>query len=332
MLGYIGSAHPEMPDTMPRWFQAVGTSSQAIFERFHGRGVPGSMFHYTTTAALISIVENNEIWLSDATFLNDRTEIDHGFNCALLRLKAAINGENNLGVAAMLSATLGLLETQPKPPVYIACFSWDGDDLGQWRGYGKGGTPVAVELEIRQPIFGYTDGTLSEVRYDAGEQEWIFDKILEAYRSSYAEDLRDPRPTSRKGPPLSKVEEDGICAGKLHYDLWRYIVSCKSPAFRPEREVRFVYIAYETNASWFPGHPEPMFRESAGRIIPYLSSRRLDIPGYERNSDIPRLPIKSVRIGPKEEQALIARGVRLLLDANSYADAEVLLTNNPFRG
>ena len=60
------------PDRLPRWFRAGRTASLAVMARFHAMAPPQTLYRYTSTAALISIVRNNELWLSDATFLNDR--------------------------------------------------------------------------------------------------------------------------------------------------------------------------------------------------------------------------------------------------------------------
>jgi hypothetical protein len=180
-------------------------------------------------------------------------------------------------------------------------------------------------------MFGRNEGMFSEVRYEASEQSWSFDEIVTVYRQAYAADILEPR-FVRGTKPLTKDEENALCADKLHVDIWRYIVSCKSPVFRPEREVRFIYIAHRLDVSWFSGHPKEMFRESGGRIIPHLSSRHLDIAGYERNDEIPRLPIRSVWVGPADDQPIIARGIRRLLDGNGYDQVEVVQSSTPFRG
>jgi hypothetical protein len=63
---------------MPRWFGAKREASVDVIRRFHHTVPPSSIYHYTSSAALISIVEKNELWLSEATYLNDRREIELG--------------------------------------------------------------------------------------------------------------------------------------------------------------------------------------------------------------------------------------------------------------
>lgn len=322
------------PDTLPRWFGAGRTASLAIVGRFHAEPPPRTLFHYTSTAALISIVRNNELWLSDATSLNDRVEIEHGLAIARERLQAATAWDGHPEAQEMIRATLRTFDTEPSPAVYVACFSFDGDDLAQWRGYGQGDAPIAIEIEHGPLMFGYTsEGLLQQVRYELEEQAWTFDEILRAYWYAYSEDLRDPKPSPRPDPiPLE--EERSLCAGKLYHDLWRYIVACKDPAFRSEREVRFVYTAHDFSRGgrdWYPEHPEPMFRERAGRIIPFLSSKNLDFRNMPRVSDVLPLPIRSIRVGPTNDQMLIVRGVRRLLDAHGHEEVDVTTSSSPFR-
>jgi hypothetical protein len=319
---------------LPRWFGAARTASIAFVERFHASSPPATLFHYTSTAALISIVRNNELWLSDATFLNDKVEVEHGRKLARGRLEAAIGAEQRAEVRSMLELASAKFRTQAGPYVYVACFSLEGDDLAQWRGYGQGAAPIAIEFEHGPLMFGYTsEGLLQQALYEPADQTWTFDQVLTAYAEAYAEDVRDPRP-SRRPEPLPQEEERDLCAGSLYDALWRHIVACKDPAFRSEREVRFTYTAHDFSRSgrdWYPEHPEPMFRERAGRVIPYLSSKKLDFRNMDRVGDVPKLPIRSVRIGPSEDQALIARGVRRLLDTLDHDAVEITLSGSPFR-
>lgn len=318
----------------PRWFGAARIASIAFVKRFHASPPPVTLFHYTSTTALISIVRDNELWFSDATFLNDRMEIEHGSKLACGRVEVAINAEQRAEVRSMLEFTLAKFRTQAAPCVYVACFSLESDDLAQWRGYGQGDSPIAIEFEHGPMMFGYTsEGLLQQVLYEPDDQTWTFDRVLTAYAETYAEDVLDPKP-SRRAKPLTQEEERDLCAESLYHALWRHIVACKDPTFRSEREVRFTYTAHDFSRSgrdWYPEHPEPMFRERTGRIIPYLSSKNLDFRNMDRVSDVPKLPIRSVRIGPAEDQALIARGIRRLMDTFDHGAVTITFSRSPFR-
>lgn len=330
MTCFDGQATP-----MPRWFYAKREASFALLRRFYRSAPPPTVHHYTSSAALISIVSNNELWLSEATFLNDRTEIELGRQLACRRVAARIAEESSLEVQAMLNRTLDNFQRWADPQVYVACFSFEGDDLTQWRAYGGAEASVAIELENSPVMFGYTsEGLFDRVFYDPTDQQWVFDGLLEAYSNAYRIDVRDPVPVERRGPPLTRGEEDEIVADSLYHALWRHIVTCKDSAFIAEREVRFIYTAHDFSQSgrpWYPEHPIPRFRERGGRVIPYLSSRDLDFRNMERVGEVPNLPIRSVRVGPHPEPALIERGIRRLLDTHGHENALVSVSTSPFR-
>lgn len=322
---------------MPRWFGAKREASFDMLRRFHRAPPPSQIFHYTSSAALISIVANNELWLSDATYLNDRHEIEFGRRMACDRLRALIAAETSLQVRAMLEFALCYFDRRADPQVYVVCFSFEGDDLTQWRAYGGSEAPVAIEFEHSPMMFGYTsEGMLARAMYDSEDQLWIFDKLLTAYANAFRADILNPIPIERRGPPLTVEKESEIVAGSLYHALWQYIVTSKDPAFASEREVRFVYTAHDFNQDqvsqyWYPKHPIPQFRERAGRVIPYLTSSNLDFSNMERIQETVRLPIRSVRIGPTAEPALIQRGIRRLLDTHGHQEATVTLSTSPFR-
>lgn len=322
---------------MPRWFGARREASFAMLRRFHRTAPPSLIYHYTSSAALISIVANNELWLSEATYLNDRHEIELGRRLARGCVKESIVGEPSAEVRAMLELALSHFDRRADPQVYVVCFSFEGDDLTQWRAYGGSKAPVAIEFEHSPLMFGYTsEGLLERVMYDSEDQLWTFGRLLTAYAEAYREDIRDPIPIERRGPPLTVEEESEIVARSLYHALWHYIVTCKDPAFASEREVRFIYTAHdfsqdESSGSWYPEHPTPHFRERAGRVIPYLKSSNLEFSNMRRVREVGKLPIRSVRIGPTAEPALIQRGIRRLLDTHGHQDATVTLSVSPFR-
>lgn len=332
MTRFDGQASP-----MPRWFRAKREASFAMLRRFYRSAPPSSIYHYTSSAALISIVANNELWLSEATYLNDRHEIELGRRLACDCIRARMAAEPSAEVIAMLELALSYFDSRVDPQVYVACFTFEADDLTQWRAYGGSDAPVAIELEHGPLMFGYTsEGMLDRVMYDAADQLWVFDRLLTAYADAYREDIRDPISVERRGPPLTVDEESRIVARSLYHALWHYIVICKDPAFASEREVRFIYTAHdysqdETSGSWYPEHPTPRFRERAGRIIPYLTSTNLEFSNMDRIGEAERLPIRSVRIGPTAEPTLVQRGIRRLLDTHGHQDATVTVSTSPFR-
>jgi len=71
-----------MPSTensqLPRWFRAGRIASERVCERLWPSPRTGVvLYHYTDVGGLVSIVNSQELWMSDAAFLNDRREIEY---------------------------------------------------------------------------------------------------------------------------------------------------------------------------------------------------------------------------------------------------------------
>lgn len=118
--------------------------------------LPSVLYHYCSVNTLISIIENHNIWLSDAEKTNDYTEmkwlfskfqevIDEDvlsyqtiYDNELLKIvkETACNAvENLLSKQALISKN---------SKSFLICFSEARDLLSQWRAYGDDGKGVAI--------------------------------------------------------------------------------------------------------------------------------------------------------------------------------------------
>ena len=60
----------------------IGSRSQHFVQDFQGL-----LYHYTDLNALISILSNHDLWLTNSRFSNDEHEITHGYNVAFSVIK-----------------------------------------------------------------------------------------------------------------------------------------------------------------------------------------------------------------------------------------------------
>lgn len=334
--------HAERPQYLPRYhFDAGWVSSQRVWQRLYGgRELPKIAYHYTDASALLSIVKGGEMWLSDATFLNDTTEIEVGIERANREFLHAIESAEHVEVKAMLEQARNRLVSGRRPDVYVCCFSWESDDLAQWRSYGAAGTGVALGLNWGPLMFGYSSESLiHEVCYSVSEQEWILRTVIDAHATSFGEDLLDP-PIFPQDPTKRRTSEEMrvMCSLQLYSRLWQYIVACKSVAFQAEREVRFVYLAHDfkewSDGGWTPEHQKPLFRVRDGLLIPYLTSRMLEMKfdGKTTGNRQPALPIAEIVVGPCQDQGPFSRGLKKLLELHGHRSVPIRLSEVPFRG
>ncbi|MGC3954676.1 MAG: hypothetical protein QM804_10555 [Propionicimonas sp.] len=113
------------------------------------------VYHYTSPAGLLGLVEHHELWASEAAAMNDVAEVRQGWRFIRDWVSRRKGDRRTRGVleliashAAMSEADespLGYLGTSPEG-VYMCCASTRVDDANQWRLYGAEGRGYAVEL------------------------------------------------------------------------------------------------------------------------------------------------------------------------------------------
>jgi len=122
--------------------------------------LPADLYHYTTAGGLHGILESNSLYATHAAYLNDSQELLYGMQLALDELTAWVKKLpdeakdgwgttiQNWVIPLAIKATAVVLRgeiskrTQSLRQVFgpfVTCLSESRDQLGQWRGYGRGG-------------------------------------------------------------------------------------------------------------------------------------------------------------------------------------------------
>ena len=109
------------------------------------------VFHYTDLNGLLGIVQNHDLWLTNARYSNDDREMLHGLQVTedviKERREAALGDPLRLDYLDRVQKELA---TTSDEGVYVTSFCLKDDLLSQWRGYGANGTGVCVELDPRR--------------------------------------------------------------------------------------------------------------------------------------------------------------------------------------
>ncbi|MEG0969258.1 MAG: hypothetical protein RSG92_28260, partial [Pseudomonas sp.] len=104
----------------------------------------GSLYHYTDVNAVRSILEKRQLWLSDIRFLNDSQEMNDGSRFVLDALDDLLpvpgmdkdcfdNAKERLREAFDDHISFDIDDE----PTFVCSFSEAGNQLSQWRAYGK---------------------------------------------------------------------------------------------------------------------------------------------------------------------------------------------------
>ncbi|MGN6776273.1 DUF2971 domain-containing protein [Rhizobium sp.] len=262
----------------------------------HG-ALPPSLFHYTSSQGLIGIVENHSLWFSDATFMNDGSELVWGVNLVGFVLDNFLADkspeEKNAGYALREEVERAMLAFQP------VTFSMSARNnlLNQWRDYGKDVVPYCIELETRSwlehagsssfPMF------VTKILYDVDQQRALITQLI-ALIYEKARNLLGERTV------FDDNEATPLLMGAA-VEIVKLITRFKNPAFSAEEEWRAV--CYRPSVA-------RKFRASSLGVVPYYEWRRT---GAEKH-----LPIKSVTVGPSPYAEVSDRALRQFLEDNGY--------------
>lgn len=299
-------------ENWPHWFSVRRTFWNEVRRL---RLVPDEkldvFYHYTSMEALVSIIESDAIWLSDYSYLNDKTELVHGVKV----VSSVISEFLSSGVTEVQGALLQAWSEKalaPLPRVCVASFSGDGDSLSQWRAYGNvaiGFVPHKIGIHANQSQLGV-------VRYEPEIQKQLAQVYVSHCLQAYALDVENNA--------LERIPDVYHRFGQV-LELVSFF---KAPSFRDEREYRLVYVEHPElfEDGTFGERPPKHFRVKGGRIYSHIvSSEMFPFPDHKWP-----LGICEVVLGPESDD-LMELGVREFLDENGLQDVPIIRSQIPYR-
>lgn len=158
-----------VPDDMQRCSEQCRAKCDAIVEQFRSSierlPSPDTIYHYTDSVGLLGILQSRTIRLTDMFGLNDPSELRHAVNHAKAVLaEGATRGHP---AATLFARQFNAIITGAPEGVadfFVACFSANGDELGQWRAYADDGHgfALAFDRDLIERAFVMPDGAAIE--------------------------------------------------------------------------------------------------------------------------------------------------------------------------
>ena len=263
------------------------------------------IFHYTSLDAAIGIIENQELWLSNISFLNDTNELLCARNVLTNLEKLWPELSEIPRFLDLVKITLPAFEMNAVNSPFITSFCENGDLLGQWRGYGNG---VSIAFDAENTAISFEGAFLKKVIYDVNTQAHILKRIL-VTANKYLSSLVGK-------DDLQEELVNALLLVRAH--ILNLAIKMKNSAFQEEREWRVVFTRrFGMDAS---EDPPLMFRQRGRGVVPFIKLRPKS----------GRLPIRGVTISPSADPSLTL-AIRALLDKHKYNDAFVRSSDIPFR-
>ncbi|MCE0508969.1 DUF2971 domain-containing protein [Microbacterium sp. KKR3/1] len=278
-------------------------------EHYHG-----PIWHFTDSNALVSMVENRQLWATAATMLNDPEELVYGAKrIAQWYERFGETLPKDLSLHMQLTQILNddFVDSILRKPAYVVCASTDYRVLNQWRNYAST-SGVAVSLDSHAELIPADPPMMSgfiflpqwvTIAYQPDEQDHRIHRVLESITSGLIKPALDA--------------PDAATANKLIRGLLAALAaSMKDSAYTEEKEVRLI--------AYLPEEASPSHRGSSRGVVPYMRINHYPNFGWElaglTGLGDPKapLPIEEVRVGPPEGESERQRviGVTSLLRAN----------------
>jgi hypothetical protein len=251
-------ARPLSPDAEA----ATDAVRRFVESLFPGAPAPaGVLFHYTSLAGLMGVLNTGELWASELRSLNDTTELTRGFDLLAGAATDRLTGDSD-DIAQQL---LDWIENRSRygPMMFAAAFTEEGNLLSQWRGYCPPGAGVSFGLS-----FAHIKACASSNRFRLGK--CIYDglrqrELAQTFTDLLLEAARREGPNTRLHPSQSYHST----FHRLEEQTLHWCALMKHEAFAAEVEWRAVseaHIDYVTGAG-----ASIRYRVGQSMVVPYIA-------------------------------------------------------------
>lgn len=314
---------------------------------------PPVLWHYTDAGGLLGMLQNNQLWFTDAKCLNDYSEMSYAITVIEEIINEHLQNENYSPLVVeylkdMLASVLYRVRSDKEMgfmnPAFVCCFCEEKDSLHLWRAYTNNGRGYSIgffvdfiyhrmlTVKIKEQAvtankrFIETLFTLDpyfcRVIYEKEKQRRIINKLIEMFVKAITEnpDAFPPGNLNNfpKSAALSKI-----------YSLFYLCLFCfKSPSFAGEREWRLVYARRLGSISGMDDIPsaEIHYRVSGNYIVPYLkvdAGRTIEIQDPKDAPVMKRLVFETIYCGPGIDYELAHATINSYVLRNGYLGTNI---------
>jgi hypothetical protein len=257
------------------------------------------LYHYTSPAGLLGIVESKSLWASGIQYLNDTTEYKHAASIVrdlLTRHLENVSDPRNDLYRLLLRGDA----IYPDATVFVGSLSEAKDRLSQWRGYctAGGGFSIGLDPELLERQARKQDYHLLKCEYDPVKQRDICEELISEGCRAAEEAVKQSPPTH--GQSKETIQSTGLWAHFVE-PFMRIAPALKNPSFEEEHEWRLVRGPFDA--------PDPQVRFRAGKyaVIPYREFALADVNDP--------LDVEEIIIGPNPDPTQARKSVEFLVEA-----------------
>lgn len=251
------------------------------------------LYHYTSGIGLKSIIEENQLWLSERSYMNDVLEVEYTKEIIRELFRNRIPFSEDI-----IEDTLLQNEMQ-----FVFSTSLEKDSINMWS-YYSGIDSYCIVFDRKQ-LRDYflelnTDNYklfYGQVIYNRKKQNKIMSEVCNTVISDLFQVLT-------KG-----IQKEDTTKIKKEYDDAKYIYQffyslCKQEGHSCEKEFRYLV--------------------SNVKKVDFLIKKGLFVPIFKiGNSTTKKIPINHIIIGPSNHETIAKDSLRLFLDENGYKKVKI---------
>lgn len=238
---------PALPDdmlsAMEDGYMRCETRVDAFANRLASEPPPSIVYHYTDSAGLLGILQSGTVRLTDIFGVNDPSEVLHGVKRAgeILTRNATSAHPAARPFAAKFVETIEQ-HFQSAAHFFVAYFSQDNDDLGQWRAYADNGNGFALGFDgaaLERAFAGQRADVLNAtfpITYDDRE----LSDIYTCFSAVIMPLIALPQGRQLSNDVINEYMK--LLSIKLALSVFRAALLFKHEAYKAEQEYRFLQV------------------------------------------------------------------------------------------
>jgi hypothetical protein len=263
--------------------------------------VKETLYHYTSMAGLLGIVQQERLWFTNMFHLNGPGDHSIGIGIAhdILKHKSRSSGIGK----EFCDRVSGLINNAGGDLLgpFIASFSSDGEDLEQWRAYADDGRGAALGLAPGAIAAATGQALIARVNYDRSKCHSGMNRVIQRavsilWQSNFRADEER----------LSFIER---LAADLSISILFYAATTRDPSHAHEKEIRIVL---SRNLETMVPNIETRIRDRS--LVPYIPGR---LPLRPEEDALTRIVV-----GPAATEVDV-HAVSLLVQAHGLAKGRV---------
>ncbi|WP_254505646.1 DUF2971 domain-containing protein [Bacillus altitudinis] len=263
------------------------------------------LYHYTNVNGLEGIMKHKELWVSNADFLNDKTERKYTVKILSDLIEEKLEELENNELKDIINESLKKVLDMQEFPTYVLSLSKNKDSNLLWSNYSQDdGYNISFDFEKLEEIEGSPHLIVfkSKVIYDEEIHYEALNELADFCVSTFSK--------------IKPEYEDFITDIEMIQTALQLLASFfKDSCFQQEEEYRIVLIQKAENEDNYE------CRVSNGTFIPYIKM------GFNISN------VKGITIGPKNKMDISEEGLKSFLKLNGFnvENIEINRSKIPYR-